>query len=69
MKAIIRVKRLTEYATIVEMTPQDFESYSTALHGGGPVAKSAQNQLNNKIRSDDWQDDSLEELEFEEFKE
>lgn len=67
MKAIIRAKRLTEYATIVEMSQDDFRVYQEALHGGGPTAKSAEKQLNMKIKQDDWQDETLEELEFEEF--
>lgn len=65
MIAIINVKRLTEYSAMVEMSQQDFDAYQKALDGGGPSEKSSKVQLNNKIKSDDWQDDSLLEVELE----
>jgi hypothetical protein len=71
MKALIRVKRLTEYASIVEMTRADYLSIKHDLHSANPSAmRAAEKRANNLIDTNDWQDDELQSIEeFEEHKE
>ncbi len=70
MKVLIHVTRRTEYASIVEMTPETFEKFDIELNACGKRAAAAEAELNNMIDVDDWQDDSLVSLDaFEESKE
>lgn len=70
MKAIIRVTRRTEYATIVEMTRKEFDAYCERLEGSYKDSKKAGEELNRKIDVKDWQDDEFDNIdEFEEVKE
>ena len=66
MKAIIRVTRKTEYATILEMGQASYDQYKAALESDDRVErKKAEKTLNGMIDTNDWQDDEL--LEIEEF--
>ena len=62
MKALIRVRRNTEYASIVEMTQADFDKFNRDLDAGGRTQDDAERQLNRLIDPDDWQDDELDYL-------
>lgn len=67
MKAISRVTRKTEYASIVEMPQEKYYQLQAALESGDRVErKNAEKTLNGMIGTKDWQDDDL--LDIEEFK-
>jgi hypothetical protein len=66
MKALIRVTRRTEYATIVEMPQEKYDNIKAALDDDDRVVvKDAEKTLNRLIDVKDWQDDEL--LNIEEF--
>lgn len=66
MKVLINVKRTTEYASIVEMSQEEYDKLQADLEAGGQREKEAEKILNRKIDTNDWQDDEFESLE--EFK-
>ena len=70
MKAIIRVTRKTEYASIVEMPQKKYDQLQAALESYDRVErKNAEKTLNGMIDTKDWQDDDLLRIEeFEPFK-
>ena len=66
MKALIRITRRTEYATIVEMPQEKYDKLKAALDDDDRVVvKDAEKTLNRLIDVKDWQDDEL--LNIEEF--
>ena len=65
MKALIRVTRRTEYASIVEMPQEKYDQLRAALDGDRAEQKAAEKTLNGMIDTRDWQDDDL--LDVEEF--
>jgi hypothetical protein len=70
MKALIRVIRKTEYASIVEMTPQKYErlqhNFGSRFRG---IRDGAEKELNKLIDVKDWQSDDLDSVEeFNEWK-
>lgn len=68
MKALIAVKRTTEYATVVEMSQETYDSIQAALDGTRTESNAAERELNRLIDVKDWQDDSFDSLEsFEPF--
>ena len=71
MKAIIRVTRKTEYASIVEMPQEKYDALQAAFKSDYRVErKNAEKTLNGMIDTKDWQDDDLLDIEeFEPFKE
>lgn len=71
MKALIKVIRKTEYASIVEMSQADFDRLQKSYSKGSRLEQmKAEKELNGLIDTRDWQDDELESVdEFEEFKE
>lgn len=71
MKAIIRVTRKTEYASIVDMPQKKYDELQAALESGNRLErKMAETKLNSMIDTRDWQDDELLDVEeFEPFKE
>jgi archaellum component FlaC len=69
-KAIITVKRLTEYSSIVEMQETTFNRIAKDLEGGRVEVKRAEKELDRLIDTKDWQDDEFSSLEgFEKFEE
>lgn len=68
MKALIRVTRLTTYASVVEMPQDEFNALKSALDGPRPDCRTASRTLNDMIDTNDWQSDELEDVEdFEPF--
>ena len=68
MKALIRVTRRTEYASIVEMSQEEFHKLTAMLDGDRTQRREAEKTLNRAIDVRDWQDDNLESIdEFEPF--
>jgi len=66
MKALIRVMRRTEYASIVDMPQEKYDRLQAALQSDDRVErKNAEKTLNGMIDTRDWQDDDL--LYVEEF--
>lgn len=65
MQVLITATRKTEYATIVEMTEDEFRRYSDKLEVRN---REAMKELNRKIDTRDWQDDSLIAVEIKELK-
>jgi hypothetical protein len=66
MKALIRVTRRTEYASIVEMPQEKYDKLRAALESEDRVVvKNAEKNLNRLIDVEDWQDDEL--MDIEEF--
>ncbi len=63
MKVLIRVKRTTEYASIVEMPEEKFKRISKAIEHGGERGQVAELEANKLIDVRDWQDDELHSLE------
>jgi archaellum component FlaC len=63
MKAIITIKRLTEYATVVEMDEATFAELTRKLEGGRVERQAAEKDLNRRIDTKDWQDDDFHSLE------
>ena len=70
MKALIRVIRKTEYASIVEMTPQQYERLQHNLGSRfRGIRDGAEKELNKLIDAADWQADDLDSVEeFNEWK-
>lgn len=62
MKAVITVKRTTEYASIVEMSQEKFDSLQARLEYPG-ARKEAEKELNKLIDTNDWQGDDFDSLE------
>ena len=68
MKALIRVTRRTEYASIVDMSEDEFAKLNAMLEGTREQRREAEKTLNRAIDVRDWQDDDLESIdEFERF--
>ncbi len=63
MKVLIRVKRTTEYASIVEMPEEKFKRISKAIEHGGERGQAAELEANKLIDVRDWQDDELASME------
>ncbi len=59
MKALINIKRITEYSTIVEMTEETFKHYERLMDGNRTDQNHAEKELNRKIDTKDWQDDEF----------
>lgn len=62
MKALITIKRITEYSSIVEMDEAMFDKLELELDGNWADIKNAHNELNRLIDTKDWQDDEFHEL-------
>lgn len=71
MKAIVTVKRITTYSSIVEIEPEKFAKLQSELDSGDwKTRRAAEKDVNRLIDVHDWQDDELDSIEqFEEFKE
>lgn len=70
MKAIITVKRVTEYSSIVEMDEATFERLTYELDLGLSERRKAEQDLNRRIDTKDWQDDEFDSLvDFKKFEE
>lgn len=71
MKAIITVKRITEYSSIVEMDEDTFNRLNQELEeGGNETIRRTERELNKLVDVEDWQDDEFESLEeFKRFEE
>lgn len=69
MKALIRVTRRTEYASIVKMSQQEYDTLAANLRGRDrEKRREAEKELNRMIDVNDWQDDDLHSIdEFEPF--
>lgn len=65
MKALIRVTRKTEYASIVEMDREEFDRLTAALNGSRDQKSKSEHELNRMIDIHDWEDDEL--IDLEEF--
>lgn len=63
MKALIRVIRKTEYASVIEMSDEKFKLLSQNLMGEKPLRKLAEKELNRLIDTNDWQDDDFDSVE------
>lgn len=60
IQVCISVIRKVEYATIVRMTRKEFNAYRKRLDSNiREERKSAENELNNMIDTNDWQYDEL----------
>lgn len=60
MKALIRVKRITEYATVVDITEARFKELNEGLESHDRIIrKKAEKDANRMIDTRDWQDDEL----------
>lgn len=70
MKAVITIKRITEYSSIVEMDEATFERIDKELEGSRTEENKAHKELNRLINTNDWQDDEFQSLEeFKRFEE
>lgn len=64
MQAIITVKRITEYCSIVEMTQEKYDALQKAIEDGTLAeACAAEQELNKLIDTKDWQGDDFDSLE------
>ena len=71
MKILVKVTRLTEYATIVEMTKERMEELNMELtHSDRRRRNQAEKAVNKLVDTNDWQDDDFHSCELlEEVKE
>jgi len=64
MKVIVKVTRLTEYATVVEMTEERMNELNNRLQSTDQrVRRDAEKEANKLIDTKDWQDDDLHSVE------
>lgn len=60
MKVIVKVERITEYATIVEMTEDRMNDLNNRLQSPNRgVRRDAEKEVNKLIDTKDWQDDDF----------
>jgi hypothetical protein len=61
---------MAEYASIVEMTKEQFDEYAEMLESGDRTQRrTAERNLDGMVDNDDWQDEDFREVcEFEEWK-
>lgn len=60
MKVVVKVTRLTEYATIVDMSEEKMNDLNARLESRDRrVRRDAEKEANKLIDTKDWQDDDL----------
>lgn len=62
VEVLIQVTRITEYSSFIQMTRGEFAAYEARIENGGKEQTSAEQELNEKIDSRDWQSDEFETL-------